>query len=62
MKKVFTSKSKKRINSSFLTIDEGSTEATLTPKKSTLDFLKRFAHSYYAIPSGQSELIEAIPN
>ncbi len=62
MKKVSTSKHFIKPGKCMVSLSEISNQSDIVPKTSSLEFLKRFAYYYRALPALQTDLTVALSN
>jgi hypothetical protein len=62
MKKTSTSKHSIKNGKCKASVTESSNQSEMGPKASTLEFLKRFAYYYHALPVMQTDLTVALSN
>ncbi|MDD4637114.1 MAG: hypothetical protein PHI48_08300 [Bacteroidales bacterium] len=62
MKKTSTSKHSIKAGKSQVSLSDTSNHSEIGPKASTLEFLKRFAYYYHALPALKTDLTVALSN
>ncbi len=62
MKKTSTSKHSIKAGKCQVSLSDASSHSEIGPKVSTLEFLKRFAYYYHALPAIQTDLTVALSN
>lgn len=62
MKKTSTSKHSNKVGKCQISLSDTSNHFEIGPKVSTLEFLKRFAYYYHALPAIKTDLTVALSN